>query len=264
LTSSPSHRLRVSAVSYLNSAPLVWGLVHGPQQNVFELRFELPAVCAESLEAGTADLGLVPVIEVERQGLEAVPGLGIASDGPVRSILLISRVPADRINLIAMDESSRTSVALARVILAEKYGVKPLAVRKQPLVEVMLEDADAALIIGDPALRYDRRVSPYLIYDLGGEWRDLTGLPMVYAVWAGRRSGFGPEVQAIFRASFEFGRERLADILHNDAASRGFAEDLARDYLTRRIVYELDERCYEGMARFCDLARKHNAVCHAV
>ena len=231
---------------------------------MFDLRFELPAVCSESLETGTADLGLVPVIEVERQGLEVIPGLGIASAGPVRSILLISRVPADRINTIAMDESSRTSVALARIVLAEKYGVKPSAVRKQPLVEAMLEDSDAALIIGDPALRYDLRVSPYLIYDLGKEWRDLTGLPMVYAVWAGRRGSFVPEVQATFQASFEFGRERLEDILHSEAASRGFPEELARDYLTRRIVYELDERCYEGMSCFCELARKHNVVRHAV
>jgi chorismate dehydratase len=255
--SSSSPRLRVSAVSYLNTSPLVWGLLHGPQQGAFDLRFELPAICAESLEHGTADLGLVPVIEVERQGLASVPGLGIASDGAVRSILLISKVPAENIHSVAMDDSSRTSVALTRVVLAERYGVRPVTATHRPSVDAMLAGADAALIIGDPALRYDPGASPYRVYDLGHEWKELTGLPMVYAVWAGR---FPSEAPPILQASYEFGREHLNDIVDGEAAARGFGADLARAYLTRHIEYELSARHEAGMARFGELARKHDTV----
>jgi chorismate dehydratase len=259
-SSSPVSRLRVSAVSYLNTSPLVWGLLHGPQKGVFDLRFELPAICAESLEKGTADLGLVPVIEVWRQGLETVPGLGIASEGPVRSILLISKVPADRIATIAMDDSSRTSVALARVVLAERYGVRPSASRMRPSIDHMLADADAALVIGDPALHYDPGTSPYRVYDLGQEWNELTGLPMVYAMWAGRAGGFGAEVDPVLRASYEFGKAHLDEILQSEGVGRGFSYGLARDYLTRHIVYELDERHRAGVNRFYQLAAQHATV----
>lgn len=240
-------------MSYLNTSPLVWGLLHGPERGVFDLRFELPAECAASLESGTADLGLVPVIEVARQELRSVPGLGIASDGPVRSILLVSKVPANRIRSIAMDDSSRTSVALTRIILAEKYHVRPLEIRRHPSVGAMLVGADAALIIGDPALRYDPASSPYYVYDLGLEWQQLTGLPMVYAVWAGR---FPTDAQSILEKSYEFGRDRLEDIIAKEAVPRGFGKELAREYLSRHIVYRLGARHEEGMARFLELARK--------
>lgn len=237
-------------------------MLHGPQQGVFDLRFELPAVCAESLEQDTADLGLVPVIEVERQGLQSIPGLGIASDGAVRSILLISKVRADEIESVAMDRSSRTSIALARIVLAERYGVRPVTTAHGPSVEAMLAEADAALIIGDPALRHDIRTSHCHIYDLGLEWKELTALPMVYAVWDGRAGRFPAEVREIFQASYEFGRERLDEIVGGEAAGRGFAREVAREYLTSHIDYELTARHDRGMARFLELARKHDAVLH--
>src|SRR5215813_7297152 len=114
-------RPRVSAVSFLNTTPLVWGMLHGPQQGLFDLEFRLPAGCADDLANGSADIGIVPSFELTKQDLEIIPGVGIACHGPVRSILLISHCPAAKIRTLAADTSSRTSVELARVILERKY-----------------------------------------------------------------------------------------------------------------------------------------------
>jgi Predicted periplasmic solute-binding protein len=121
----PAARLRVCAVSYINTLPMVWGMTHGSQQNYFDLSFSVPSECADRLADGRADIGLVPCAELPRLNLTAIPGTGIASEGPVRSILLVSKVPIDRIQVLAADSSSRTSVLLARIILARKYGVEP-------------------------------------------------------------------------------------------------------------------------------------------
>lgn len=247
-------RLRVCAVSYLNTAPLVWGLLHGPQRGLFDLEFRIPAECADRVAAGEADIGIVPSFELTRQRLEVIPGTGIACHGPVRSILLISSRPAAEIRSLAADSSSRTSVQLARVILARKYGVSPEILPHAPDLEGMLRKADAALIIGDPALRIEPAVLPYYVYDLGGEWWDLTGAPMVFAVWAGRPEVVTAETGEIFRASCRYGRERLESIVAAESARREFPPDLVRDYLAHRIVHELGPRDYEGMALFFQAA----------
>ena len=178
----------VSAVSYLNTWPLVWGFLHGAQKGVFNFRFDLPAHCAAALERGDADIGLVPCAELDRLRLDFLPELGIACDGPVRSILLISKCPYKEIRTLAADAVSKTSVALARILLAERFGCPSLDVRPHsPHLDEMLAEGDAALIIGDPALRLDPAALPYRTLDLGEEWRAWTGLPMVFAVWAVRR-----------------------------------------------------------------------------
>jgi predicted solute-binding protein len=210
------NRLRVCAVSFLNTCPLVWGLQYGPQKDVFDLSFEIPSVCADRLRAGTADIGLVPVIEAKRQGLEFVPGLGIACDGPVRSILLVSHVPAPEIRTIAVDCSSRTSVALAGVVLRERFGVTPELTPHGPQLEAMLATADAALLIGDPALRFHPDELPYHVYDLGQEWKWMTGLPMVFAVWAARPEVIDTGVESVLRASCHWGLERMEEIIAQD------------------------------------------------
>src|SRR5215813_9196929 len=187
-------RPRVSAVSFLNTTPLVWGILHGPQQGLFDLEFRLPSACADDLANGSADIGIVPSFELTKQELEILPGVGIACHGAVRSILLISSVPAAKIRTLATDTSSRTSVELARVILERRYQNSPDFIRHAPDLDAMLKIADAALIIGDPALRIDPTTLPYHSYDLGLEWLELTGLPMVFAVWAGRRGVVTPEI----------------------------------------------------------------------
>jgi chorismate dehydratase len=253
--SSPT-RLRVCAVSYLNTAPLVWGMLHGPQKGLFDLDFRIPAGCADQVEAGAADVGIIPSFELTRQDLDVIPGAGIACHGPVRSILLISKKPAAEIRTLAADSSSRTSVELARVILGRKYGVAPELFPHPPDLNRMLAEADAALIIGDPALRIDPAQLPYHVYDLGSEWVEMTSLPMVFAVWAGRPGVVTPESGEAFRASCRYGRERLDEIVAAESGPRAFAPDLARDYLTRNIVHELDSRDYEGMELFLRYARQ--------
>ena len=238
------------AVSYLNTAPLVWGMLRGAQRGMFDLDFAIPAECADRLATGRADIGIVPAFELTRQKLKVIPGAGIACRGPVRSILLISRKPFPEIRTLAADSSSRTSVQLARVILARRYGASPVIAPHPPDLERMLEAADAALLIGDPALRVDPEQLPYRTLDLGAEWVEMTGYPMVFAVWAGREESVTPEVEQAFRESCRYGRERIGEIAAAEAAPRGFTIELAHEYLDKNIAHELGPRDYEGMDLF--------------
>jgi predicted solute-binding protein len=225
-------------------------MLHGPQRGLFDLEFRIPAECADRLASGAADVGIIPSFELTRQDLDVIPGAGIACHGAVRSILLISSRPAAQIRTLAADSSSRTSVELARVILERKFGAAPDILRHPPDLEAMLRHADAALIIGDPALRIEPAVLPYHVYDLGAEWVELTGLPMVFAVWAGRRGAVTAEAAEAFRGSCRYGRERIDEIVAAESARREFAPELVREYLTHRIVHELGPREYQGMDLF--------------
>jgi len=231
-------------------------MLHGPQQGLFDLEFRVPAGCADALASGAADIGIIPSFELTRQDLTVIPGAGIACHGPVRSILLVSSKPAAEIRRLSVDASSRTSVELARVILARKYGATPVLTPHAPDLELMLGKGDAALIIGDPALRIEPSRLPYHVYDLGAEWVEMTGLPMVFAVWAGRPGVVTPEVVEAFTASCRYGRERIEEIVSAESARREFPPELARDYLERRIVHELGSRDYEGMELFLRYARQ--------
>lgn len=246
----------VSAVSYLNTWPLVWGFLHGPQRGVFDFRFDLPVVCAEALRDGKADIGLLPCAELDRLGLDFLPDLGIACDGPVRSILLVSRKPIPEIETLAVDSSSRTSVALARILLSGRYGCRPALTPLAPYLDEMLVTNDAALIIGDPALHLDPDALPYTTLDLGAEWIEWTGLPMVFAVWAGRGHVLTNAVAEAFLASHRFAVAHLDDMVARASAERGFPKELARRYFTRHIVYPLSARHLDGLALFRKLVRE--------
>ncbi len=248
--------LRLCSVDYLNSAPLVWGLLHGPRQDLFDLAFRVPSECADQVASGAADIGNIPAIEMQRQNLKMVPGLGVASRGAVRSILLVSKRPLAGIRTLAADSGSRTSVALTRIILSRRYGAEPELHPHAPNLDAMLDRADAALIIGDPALRLDPASLPYLVADLGQEWTDMTGLPMVFAVWAGHERHITPAVVDALTESCRFGRAHLDEIVKIDGAARGIPEDLAREYLTRHIVNELGPREQEGLQLYLRYARE--------
>jgi predicted solute-binding protein len=235
-------------------------MLHGPGRDRFDLEFRLPAGCADQLACGAADFGIVPTFELTRQDLEIIPGAGIACHGAVRSILLISSRPAEGIRTLALDSSSRTSVELVRVILQRRYGVAPQSVSHAPDLDAMLRIADAALIIGDPALRIDPASLPWHVYDLGEEWVEMTGLPMVFAVWAGRKGTVTPELAAAFQASCRYGLDRLEEIVTAESAARGFAPDFVREYLTRHIVHELGPRDYQGMELFLEYASRGTAA----
>ncbi len=243
-------------MNYLNTVPLVWGMLHGPQRGRFDLEFQVPSVCADRLAAGLADIGIVPAFELSRQQLKILPGAGIACHGAVRSILLVSRRRPAEIATVAVDSSSRTSVQLVRVILERRYGASPRLIPHPPDLPEMLRTADAALIIGDPALRVDPADLPYRVLDLGSEWVEMTGYPMVFAVWAGREEFVTPETERLFRESCRFGQEHLEEIVAVEAAGRGFSEQLAREYLMRHVVLELGAREYEGLDLFLRYAQE--------
>ena len=244
------------AVSYLNTVPLVWGMLHGQQAGVFDLRFALPSECADQLASGEADIGIVPVIEMARQKLDYFRGTGIACHGPVRTILLVSKVPFREIRTLATDSGSRTSVMLSRVILAEKYGVEPSLISRPADLAAMLGEADAALLIGDAALRIDPEKLPFESLDLGAEWNALTGLPMVFAVWAGRTEIIQEGYANAFVDSYRFGLAAMDEIVRHESVARNFPEALVRKYLTEHIVFELGERDYAGMNLFLQRAAR--------
>ena len=256
--------MRVSAVSYLNTWPLVWGFLRGPQRGLFDFQFDLPSQCATALASGEVDVGLVPCAELDRLGLDFLPDLGIACEGPVRSIYLISKKPFAEIRTLAADSGSRSSVALSRILLAERYGVTPHYVSHMPDLEAMLAACDAALIIGDPALRLDPATIPYSLLDLGEEWVSWSGLPMVFAVWAGKRVHLTAPVGEAFLASWQWGRTRIDEMAKRAQTELGFDETLAREYLTKHIVYPLTSRHLEGLSLYRSLVGKLDEVTIAV
>ena len=249
------------AVSYLNTVPLVWGLQHSPPlRDTFDLRFALPSECADQLATGQADIGIVPVIEMARQGLDYFPGTGIACHGPVRSILLVSKVPFRQIRTLATDSGSRTSAMLAQVILAERFGVRPHVFSHPADLAEMLGKADAALLIGDAALRVDPATMPFETLDLGGEWVALTGLPMVFAVWAGRKEVIHEAHGELFVESCRYGLAHMDEIVRAEAPARQFEPELVRRYLTHHIIFELGDRDYEGMRLYIQHALRLEKV----
>ncbi len=245
----------MGAVSFLNAVPLVWGMLHGPQAAEVDLSFSIPSTCAEEVEGNSIQIGLVPVAEVARQGLEIVPGVGITCLGAVRSILLFSRVSWRQVRTLAADCSSRTSVQLARIILRERYGVEPFVTSAEPVLRDMLSGADAALIIGDPALRVNPAESHLHWLDLGAEWLALTGHPMVFAAWAGKPGIPVDRLTAITRASYDFGKANLTDLIDREYASRGITRELADRYLRNHIRFEIGRAEHRGLQAFLELAQ---------
>lgn len=229
---------------------------HGHQQGLFDLLFRVPAECADIVASGAADIGIIPSFELIGRDYGIVPGVGIACRGAVRSILLICKRPAHEIRTLAADASSRTSVALARIILARRYGVEPAVVTRPPDLPGMLREADSALIIGDPALAIDPDTTPFQVYDLGREWTEMTGLPMVFAVWAGPREFVTAQVAAAFQDSCAFGLRSLDRIAAEEAPARGFTLELVRRYLSSHIVFEVGAAERQGMDLFLRYARE--------
>jgi chorismate dehydratase len=246
-------RLRVSAISFLNTAPLMWDFDHGERRREFEVAYTVPSACAEALRTGTADIGIIPVIAYATiPDLVVIPEVAIAAKGAVRSILLISKVPLDEVKTIAADTSSRTSVALLRVLLRKWHGGGRTFLPMEPKLEQMLKAADAALIIGDPALTVDR--SKYVCYDLSEEWQSRTGKPFVFAFWAMRSAALaGQDQQAVarvFQESRDHGLEHVAELAREWAPRVGLSEDAVRIYLTENIDYALDAANLAGLNLF--------------
>ena len=255
-------RLRISAISYLNTAPLMWDFEHGEAARNFEISYTVPSQCAAALEAGTADIGIIPAAAYASiPRLVILPDVAIASRQPVRSILLVSKVPLEQIRSVALDNSSLTSVALTKVLFAKWWGGQATFYSMQPELEKMLTSHHAGLLIGDPALKVDR--SRWFTYDLAEEWIRLTGRPFVFAFWAVRAAALEnvppfPDLSSVFQQSRDHGlvTENVNQIAREWAHRVGLTRDGVKQYLLENIYYRLDEDCIDGLRLFYELTEQ--------
>jgi chorismate dehydratase len=238
----------------------MWDFAHGAAGDDFDVHYTLPSRCAEELREGSADIGIIPVFTYALiPNLVIIPDIAIATKGVVRSILLISKVPVEQIRSVALDTSSRTSVALIKVLFGKFWGGAPSFLAHDPDVEQMLEKCDAALVIGDPALR--ARTFGYHVYDLATEWKKFTGKPFVFAVWAIRMAALSGNLQAtkvveIFQRSRDNGLkpEHVDELAREWSPKIGISEQEVRAYLTENIHYHLDPANLDGLALFFQFA----------
>jgi chorismate dehydratase len=252
-------RLRISAISYLNTAPLMWDFRHG--SSAFDISYTVPSGCAAELAAGSADIGIIPAAAFANiPGLAIIPGVAIASKRSVRSILLVSKVPLGKIQTVALDNSSLTSVALIQILFAKWWGGNRQFVSASPDLREMLQKNDAALVIGDTALLVDR--SRYITYDLAEEWIQFTRKPFVFAFWAVRQAvlkDFSPDyLTSIFQRSRDNGLmpESLNEIAREWGPKLNLEETDVKSYLTRNIDYDLDRDCIDGLSLFFEYAQQ--------
>jgi len=241
---APAGLLRLGAVSYLNAEPSVHGL---EREAGFRVERDVPSRVAERLHAGEVDLGLVPSIEYAFGRYAIVPGVAIASRGPVRSVCLFHRGSLERVRRVAIDTSSRASAGLVRVLLHARLGRDPEYVRMAPALDAMLDQADAALLIGDPALDLE---SDALRLDLGDEWTRLTGLPFVYAFWAGPTGGVSPSGVTRLQQALASGLASLGEIARRQAHGDPVRAAKYEAYLRDNIVYRLGEAEQAGLMEF--------------
>jgi chorismate dehydratase len=252
-------KLRVGIVNFLNSKPLAWGFLKGHHADLFAPSYHPPALVARLLGQGNLDIGLIPSIEAQRiPNLKILPDLCVAAKHEVRSVLLVSRCPLSEIKRVALDQNSRTSVALLRILLKERYKLDPEYVHERPDPERMLSEADAALIIGDPALKVDR--DRYLITDLAAEWNELTGLPFVFAVWAVRPEVEVPDLPFYFKSSLRYGLSSLDTLVRESAAELGLDSSEIYTYLTENLSFFLRQEEIEGLEEFYRRAHAHGLI----
>ena len=271
-------KLRISIVEFLNTAPLVWGFTDGPLRGRYDLSFTVPSLCAEALRSGQVDVAIIPAIEYQRMdGMVVLPEMAVAAKGEVRSILVLAKKPIERAKRIALDTNSRSSVALTRLLCAGFWRIAPEFVDSPPDPAAMLAEADAALVIGDPALRIRLKVDALLakapgargccdsdlasdksdipvpgvdtlfVYDVAEQWRQMTGKPCVLAIWVGRRDLITPEVVADFMASKEYGLARIGEIAEAAALKLDLPPRDLEIYLRDNIDFSLDAANLEGL-----------------
>ncbi|HYN01032.1 MAG TPA: menaquinone biosynthesis protein, partial [Vicinamibacteria bacterium] len=244
-SATPGTRVvRLGAVSYLNSEPHVHGLDRDPG---FRLEREVPSRVARRLHAGEVDLGLVPSIEYAFGDYAILPGVAVGSRGPVRSVCLFHHGPLERVRRVALDTSSRTSATLVKILLRERLGRDPQYVPMGPALVDMLAVADAALLIGDRALDQEGEVARL---DLGETWTTLTGLPFVFAFWAGRAGAVSAAAVRRLQSALAAGREALPEIAGRYAAGDALRAAKYESYLRENIVYRLGEDEQAGLREF--------------
>jgi chorismate dehydratase len=261
--------LKISAISFLNTVPLMWDFEHEPSRELrenFDVEYTLPSQCAQALRDGTADIGIIPVITTATiPGLVVLPDVAIASLNQVWSIQLVSRKPIEEIRTVAVDTSSRTSVGLTQVLLTKFFGGHRELTPMAPELGPMLERCDAGLLIGDPAMLV--KTDGLYAYDLAEVWRASTGLPFVFAVWAVRKPALaemraGLDLGAIFRRSRDHGLlpRNVAAIARKWSLRMGLSEAAISSYLRENIHYQLDAECRKGLALYFELAAECGVI----
>lgn len=244
----------VSVVDFVNAWPVTWGFLKGAVEGFLPIN-DVPSVCAERLARGEVQAGIIPAIEAARiPGVRIVRGVGIAAYDRVRSVLLVSRVPFEEVRSVALDTSSRSSAAMARILLADLFDASPEYHRAVPDLPRMLSSADAALLIGDPALTAD--LGGHHVLDLAEGWSRLTGLPLVTAVWAVRRD-VSPEPLLWSR---DYARHRMPEILDAAMARTGLDRRLLTEYFEMNLHYDLDADDERGLAEFYRRAAVHGLI----
>ncbi|MGH9714530.1 MAG: menaquinone biosynthetic enzyme MqnA/MqnD family protein [Candidatus Acidiferrales bacterium] len=274
-------KLRISIVEYLNTAPLVWGFAEGPLVEKYDLSFTVPSQCAEALRRGEADIAIIPAIEYQRiDNVVALPGMAIAAKGEVRSILVVAKKPIEMARTIALDSSSRSSAALVRLLAKDLWKISPEFIEAAPDPSEMLQRADAALVIGDPALRVALKMEALagksangeqccqgdpddmpvpgfetlFVYDVAYQWEEMTGKPCVLAIWAARRDVVTPEITADFQASKQYGLERIREIAEAASVKLDLPPRALERYLTDNINFDLDEDNLAGLRLYFEKA----------
>ena len=272
VNSTLHRRLRVAAIRFLNPAPLMWDFEHPPRNaelaQRYDIQYMLPAQCADELASGSADIGLVPIAALATTpDLRILPGCTIASKGKVRSLLLVRRAnqPLADLRTVAADTASRTTIAYSRIMF-QKWGNPDVPfIPMTADLDAMLDHAEAAILIGDPALmaleeranRFERTAEELVYHDLAHEWKTLTGLPFVSAVWAagiGCSSPLDQQIEQDFVRSRDHGLQNLDALVKQWSTQLPISEETIRKYLTTNIHYVLDKECVEGMRGFFRMA----------
>jgi chorismate dehydratase len=268
---------KISIVKYLNAVPLAWGILEGPQRDSFEPLLSTPAECADQLAKGSVDIGLIPSIEFQRiKGSRIVPGPAVASLYQVRSVILVSVVPLWKVKTVACDSGSRTSVALTKIIFDEYYQIRPDFRPAEPNLANMLAQNDAALLIGDNALKFMAEndlpnietqkpivrsgSEPLEVFDLAERWRFLTGLPFVFAFWAVRDGFKDAGIVDTLKSSRDFGVSNIPDIAQKYSESLQIKKEFIQAYLEKNVHYYMDQTCLEALRLFYEKAARVGAI----
>ncbi len=250
--SDETSRVRIGAVTYLNARPLIAALPELAPQ--WELVLDHPSRLADALAAGRLDVGLVPSIEFARgRDYTIVSDACIACEGPVRSVRLYGRVPIAEVRTLALDEGSRTSAALTRILLRRQFGVTP---KMEPLpigAAIETSPADAVLLIGDRGMTAAAGRFEF-VWDLGQQWSEWTGLPFVFAMWVARPGPDLPGIGEVLSAARDEGLRQLPQIARREAASVGISEQDCLDYLGKNLNFHFGPRQRRGLERFYELA----------
>ncbi len=242
-------RFVIGSVPYMNGAPLTRWFTTEAGQQVAQLYYAPPSVLARHLEAGEVDVALVSSVELfRRPGTQFIPGLAIATQREALSVRLFSKVPFSAIRTLALDESSLTSSALVRILLARVYGVQPECQNHPPYLKAMLERADAGLLIGDAGM--SARSEGLYVLDLGEAWYQWTGLPFIWAFWLANADAPMSVLTDLMHTAYAWGEAHLDEIIERESSRTGLPRDLCARYLREVMTYRIDESFLQGLERF--------------